>query len=51
MDTPGWGGYTVHEVALRHNAGVETETTEPKEAYASVTRRRPTAYREGWLPE
>jgi uncharacterized cupin superfamily protein len=51
MDTPGWGGYTVDEVALRHNAGVETETTEPKEAYASVTRRQPAAYREGWLPE
>jgi uncharacterized cupin superfamily protein len=50
MDSPDWGGYTVDETALRHGAGVETETTVPSEAYASVTRRQPTAYRDGWLP-
>jgi uncharacterized cupin superfamily protein len=50
-DEPGWGGYTVDETALRHNAGVERETTEPKEAYAPVPRRTPTSYRRGWLPE
>jgi uncharacterized cupin superfamily protein len=48
---PDWGGYTVDEKALRHGAGVEKDTTEPKEAYAQFTRRRPTRYREGWLPE
>jgi uncharacterized cupin superfamily protein len=47
---PGWGGYTVDEVALRHRAGVEHETTDPQEAYAHVPRREPTRYREGWLP-
>jgi uncharacterized cupin superfamily protein len=51
MDSPDWGGYTVDEVALRHNAGVAVDTTEPREAYASVERRQPTAYREGWLPD
>jgi uncharacterized cupin superfamily protein len=47
----GWGGYTVDELALRHNAGVERETTEAREAYAHLPSRQPTAYREGWLPD
>ena len=47
---PDWGGYTVDETALRHGAGVERETTEPKQAYASVPARQPSRYREGWLP-
>ena len=48
---PDWGGYPVDETALRHGAGVEEETTEPDQAYAGLTRRKPTAYREGWLPD
>jgi uncharacterized cupin superfamily protein len=47
---PDWGGYTVDEAALRHRAGVEHETTKPKEAYAPVPKREPSRYREGWLP-
>jgi uncharacterized cupin superfamily protein len=47
---PDWGGYTVDEVALRHGAGVEQDTTEPPQAYAPVPKREPTRYREGWLP-
>jgi uncharacterized cupin superfamily protein len=51
---PGWGGYTVDETALRHEAGVEKETDEPDEAYAPIWEKRgkrePTRYREGWLP-
>ncbi len=47
---PDWGGYTVDEAALRHGAGVEQETTDPKQAYARFTKREPTGYREGWLP-
>jgi glyoxylate utilization-related uncharacterized protein len=46
-----WGGYTVDEAALRHEAGVEQDTTNPKQAYAGLTKREPTGYREGWLPE
>jgi hypothetical protein len=48
---PDWGSYTVDEAALRHGAGVEQETTDPKQAYARFTKREPTRYREGWLPE
>jgi uncharacterized cupin superfamily protein len=51
---PGWGAYTVDEVALRHEAGVERETADPNEAYAAAWerhgKREHTAYREGWLP-
>jgi uncharacterized cupin superfamily protein len=51
QDGPGWGGYTVDEVALRHGAGVDEETNEPQQAYAPFTRRQPTRYRDGWLPD
>jgi uncharacterized cupin superfamily protein len=54
QDGPGWGGYTVDEVALRHEAGVEQETTVGDEAYAPMWakygKREPTRYRDGWLP-
>ena len=40
---PEWGGYTVDEAALRHGAGVEQETTDEKQAYARIRRRKPTA--------
>ena len=50
QDSPDWGGYTVDDAALRHGAGVEEETTDPKQAYAPFTRRQPARYREGWLP-
>ena len=46
---PDWGGYTVDETASRHNAGVDEETTKPKEAYAKVPQREPSAFQEGWL--
>ena len=47
---PEWGGYPVDETALRHNAGVQKETTDPDEAYAHFGETKPTRYREGWLP-
>jgi hypothetical protein len=47
---PDWGAYTVDDAALRHDAGVERETTEPREAYARFGRGGLTRYREGWLP-
>jgi uncharacterized cupin superfamily protein len=53
MDDPDWGGYTVDEVALRHDAGVEQETSVPEEAYAPIRAkygaREPMRYRDGWL--
>ncbi|MCW2963453.1 MAG: cupin protein [Actinomycetia bacterium] len=48
---PDWGGYTVDEAALRHGAGVEQETTDPKRAYARFPKGKPTRYGEGWLPD
>ncbi len=48
---PDWGGYSVDDAALRHGAGVEQETTDPKQAYARFGPREPTRYREGRLPE
>jgi hypothetical protein len=27
------------------------ETSEPEQAYSGLTRRKPTAYRDGWLPD
>jgi uncharacterized cupin superfamily protein len=44
-------GFTVDEVAKRHGASVEEDTTDGDIAYASVLPRVKTAYRDGWLPE
>jgi uncharacterized cupin superfamily protein len=44
-----WGGYTVDEVALRHGAGVEAETNDPKVAYARFPQSQPRPYRSGLL--
>ncbi len=42
--------YPVADVALRHGAGVERETTSAEEAYARCPKPVPAHYREGWLP-
>ena len=42
--------YPRSELALRHRAGVERETHEPREAYAEIPADTAVAYREGWLP-
>jgi uncharacterized cupin superfamily protein len=51
QEGPDWSGYAVDEAALRHDAGVDRETTEAEEAYARLPMRQPTRYREGWLPQ
>jgi hypothetical protein len=48
--TGDWGAYTVDEVALRHGAGVEEETSDAELAYARFPKSEPTPYRDGWLP-
>jgi len=48
---PDWGGYTVDGAALRHGAGVQEETTDQHQAYAPFSKREPTRYHEGWLPD
>ena len=44
-------GFPADEVAQRHGASVEEDTMDGGAAYAAVPSRKPTAYREGWLPE
>jgi len=44
-------GFPVDEVARRHGASVDEETTDGGVAYASVPPREATAYRAGWLPD
>ncbi len=46
-----WGAYTVDEAALRHDAGVEEETTDEEQAYARFPELEPTRYRDGSLSE
>jgi uncharacterized cupin superfamily protein len=43
-------GFTVDEAARRHGASVVEETLDGSVAYASAPSRKPTAYRDGWLP-
>jgi uncharacterized cupin superfamily protein len=50
QEGPGWGGYTVDEAAGRYGASVQEETNDASEAYAGLTRRQPTRYRDDWLP-
>ena len=42
--------YPADPVARRHGAAVESETSDPREAYAGFSL-RPCTYEEGWLPE
>jgi uncharacterized cupin superfamily protein len=50
QEGPGWGVYTVDEVALRHGAGVEEETNDAELAYARFPEPKLTRYGPGWLP-
>jgi hypothetical protein len=45
------GGYPVDETALKHDAGVEVETNEPREAYAKFSEIEPSPYPGRLLPE
>jgi uncharacterized cupin superfamily protein len=47
---PGWGGYPYSEVAMKHDASAESETTKAKVAYARFPDSQPTEYQDGWLP-
>jgi uncharacterized cupin superfamily protein len=42
--------YPSSELAQRHGAGVEQETSDAEEAYARFRPDADTAYRDGWLP-
>jgi uncharacterized cupin superfamily protein len=45
-----WGGYPYSELAMKHDASSEEETTEPKVAYARFPAGQPGEFREDWLP-
>lgn len=47
---PGWGGYPYSEVAMKHDASAEEETTSAKAAYARFPDGEPAVYQDGWLP-
>jgi len=51
QDGDGWGGYPLDDVAARHNAAAEHDTSDPREAYARFEPGRPAPYREGLLPD
>ena len=50
QDSPEWGGYPYSEVAMKHDASAERETSDPHEAYARFPDGRLAAYEEGSLP-
>ena len=47
---PGWGGYPYSDVAMKHDASAEEETTSAKVAYARFPDRTDGEFREDWLP-
>ncbi len=47
---PGNPVYPTNDVALRHGAGVERETSDPKEAYGPFPEPQKTPFREEFLP-
>jgi quercetin dioxygenase-like cupin family protein len=46
----GWGGYPYSELAMRHDASAEEETTDPQVAYGRFPARTDGAFSEEWLP-
>jgi uncharacterized cupin superfamily protein len=50
QDGPDWGGYPYSELAMKHDASAEEETTDPNIAYARFPSGQPTEFREDWLP-
>lgn len=44
-----WGGYPLSELAAKHDASSEEETTDPDVAYARFPDREPAEFHEDWL--
>jgi uncharacterized cupin superfamily protein len=49
-ESASWGGYPYSDVAMKHDASTEEETTEPKVAYARFPDRQDGEFRKDWLP-
>jgi uncharacterized cupin superfamily protein len=45
-----WGGYPYSQLAMKHDASAEEETTDPEIAYERFPDRQPGEFRDGWLP-
>jgi uncharacterized cupin superfamily protein len=50
QDGPDWGAYPYSELAMKHDASAEEETTDPEVAYARFPSGKPTEFREDLLP-
>ena len=46
---PGWGAYPYSDIAMKHDASAEEETSDPDVAYARFPDRQPSEFREEWL--
>jgi uncharacterized cupin superfamily protein len=49
QDGADWGGYPYSELAMKHDASTEEETTDRELAYKRFPPGKPTAFREDWL--
>ena len=49
QDGPGWGGYPLSEVAMRHDAASPEATNDAKVAYRRFPAREEGEFLEGWL--
>lgn len=45
-----WGAYPYSELAMKHDASTEEETTDAEVAYRRFPSGQPTEFREDWLP-
>ncbi len=51
QDGPDWGGYPLSEVAMKHDAAAEEETTDPARGVRALSGSGSEGeFREGWLP-
>ena len=50
QDGDGWGGYPYSDLAMKHDASAEQDTTESEVAYARFPSGKPGEFREDWLP-
>jgi len=49
QDGDGWGGYPYSELAMKHDASAEEDTTDPDVAYARFPDRQPAEFSDDWL--
>jgi uncharacterized cupin superfamily protein len=50
QDGPDWGGYPYSQLAMKHDASAEEDTTDPNVAYARFPSGKAGEFSEDWLP-